>query len=130
MKRTPENPTAFLWVLRALITAFLLGYLVSIYISVFISDWFPAGNRLEDLSALGLVLLFAAGYYLMWIRREGWSALLFILWFAALWIMDLRIGGERWEDAPVPGILLFILAVLLIVYRVGSRKKETTDPVE
>ncbi len=118
-KNTP--PDNFLWVLRALTTAFLIGYLASIYLAVVVAEWFPTENTLENLLATGLLLVFGLAYYLMWMRREGFAAILFILWFASLWPMELFIGGERWEDAPVPGIMLFILAILLLVYRLKKK---------
>jgi hypothetical protein len=120
-----KAPTAFLWVLRALSSAFLLGYLVSVYMAVVIAGWFPAGNRTEDLLAIGLLLLFGAGYYMMWIRRELWTAILYLLWFAALWLLEIFIGGDRWEDAPVPGTLVFILSALFMVYHFGRNKKKS-----
>jgi hypothetical protein len=122
MNKSDEIPSPFLWVLRALTSAFLLGYLVSIYMAVVIAGWFPTENLYEDLLSVGLVLLFGLGYYLMWIRREGWTAVLFLAWFAALWLMERFIGGDRWEDAPVPGFLVFILAVLFIIHRFGKKR--------
>lgn len=121
MKNEKSIPDNFLWTLRALSTAFLIGYLVAIYLAVVVSGWFPAENVCENLLAPGLLLLFLAGYYLMWTRREGLAALLFILWFAALWGMDRFIGGDHWKDAPVPGIMMFILAILFLVYRLKKK---------
>lgn len=120
--KSAETPSVFLWVLRALSSAFLLGYLVSVYMAVVIAGWLPAENRYEDLLAIGLLLLFGAGYYLMWIRHEMWTAIIFLVWFSALWLLEIFIGGDRWEDAPVPGILIFILAVLFFVYHFGRKR--------
>jgi len=116
VSRKSNSPDAYLWILRALTSGFLLGYLVSIYLAVVVSGWFPTENRWEDLLAVGLLILFGGGYYLMWIRREGWAAILFLLWYASLWLMKIFIGGELWKEAPVPGIMLLILAILFIPY--------------
>jgi hypothetical protein len=126
--KSVEAPSAFLWVLRALTSAFLLGYLVSVYMAMVIAGWFPSGNRSEDLLAIGLLLLFVTGYYLMWIRRELLTAIIFLVWFTSLWLLDIFIGGDRWEDAPVPGTLVFILAALFMVYHLGrKRHKKSHD---
>ena len=122
MNKESNSPDAFLWVLRSLTTGFLLGYLVSIYLAVVVSGWFPTDTHLEDLLAIGLLILFCGGYYLMWIRREGWSAILFLLWYASLWLMKIFIGGALWKEAPVPGIIMFILAVLFIINNSGEKR--------
>lgn len=124
MNSKSNSPDSFLWVLRALTTGFLLAYLVSIYLAVVVSGWFPTENRWEDLLAIGLLILFGGGYYLMWVRREGWSAILFLLWYASLWLMKIFISGMLWKEAHVPGIMLFILAILFIGYCFRRRKSK------
>ena len=119
-----EKPNTFLWVLRSLISAFLIGYIVSIFMAVFVAGIYPAENLAEDLTALIFTLVFALAYYLLWIRRETLSGFLFILWYAALWPADLLIGGDIFEDAPLPGILMFFLGMLLLVYRAGVRRRK------
>jgi hypothetical protein len=118
-----EEPSTFLWVIRGLTSLFLLGYLLSIFFSVFLSDLYPADNWLENLLAVGLLLLFGLGYYLMWIRREGWAGIIFLIWSLSLWPLDMYIGGDRWDDAPVPGILLLVLAICLLIYRFSARRR-------
>ncbi len=123
MARKSEPPSTFLWVLRGLTSAFLMGYLFLVYLAIFMYDWFPSGNPAENLLGFGLLLLAMLGYYLMWIRRELLAGILFIIWYAALWPAEILIGGDTFEDSPVPGILLFILGILLVLFRVGRVKK-------
>lgn len=122
MNNINNKPEPYLWVLRALTSGFLLGYLVSIYLIVVASGWFPGMNTWENLLAIGLLILFGAAYSLMWINREGWAAAGFIIWYAALWGMKFWIGGVLWEDAPVPGTILFLLAILFLVKKAISIK--------
>jgi hypothetical protein len=119
MARSAEQPNTFLWVLRGLTSVFLLGYLSTIYLAVFISNLYPSGNLAEDLIAAGLLLVFGLGYYLMWIRKEVLAGILFILWYAALWPMDLLAGEDLFKDAPTFGILMLFLGILFLVYRAG-----------
>jgi hypothetical protein len=128
MARTVEKPNTFLWVLRGLTSAFLLGYLVSIYFALFIYEWFPSGNLAEDLLAIGMLLLMGFGYFLMWIRKEGLSGIIFVIWYAALWPAELLVGGDTFEDTPAPGIIMLILGVLLIAYSISARRKQTESP--
>lgn len=128
MARITDTPNPFLWVLRGLTSAFLLGYLASIYFAVFIYEWFPSGNLAEDLLAIGLLLLLGLGYYLMWIRREGLSGSIFIIWYAALWPAEILVGGDTFEDTPAPGIMMLILGILFLVYHVGTRRKQKESP--
>jgi hypothetical protein len=62
----------------------------------------------------------------MWIRRETLTGILIILWYAALYPADYLVGGELFDNAPAPGLLLFILGVLFLVYRLGARKRRRT----
>jgi len=119
MKRSAEEPNAFLWVLRGLCTAFLLGYLIVLYLSMIIYEIFPSGNPSENIWGLILFLLFGLGYFLIWVRREGLAGILFIVWYSALWPVELRIEGELFQDITAPGIIAVILGILLLVYRVG-----------
>ncbi len=119
-----EPPNTFLWVLRGLTSAFLLGYLVSVYFAIVIYEWFPSGNLAEDLLGIGLLLLVAWGYYLMWVRRELLAGIVFIIWYVALWPVEILVGGETFEDSPAPGFLLFILGILFLVYCSGAGKRK------
>ena len=129
MNNTAEKPGTFLWVLRGLTTVFLLGYLVNLYVSAFIAELYPTGNLAQDLLAVGLMLLVGLGYYLMWIRKETLAGIVFIIWYAALFPADYLIGGDIFDNAPAPGLLLFILAVLLLAYRFSVGKKRQASPV-
>jgi hypothetical protein len=128
MARSVNKPNTFLWVLRGLTSAFLFGYLVSIYFALFIYEWFPSENLAEDLLAVGLLLLMGLGYFLMWIRREGLSGILFVIWYAALWPAEILVGGDTFEDTPAPGIILLILGILLVAYSIGARRKHKGTP--
>jgi len=123
MIRSAEEPNTFLWVLRGLASAFMLGYLINIFLSVLLYERFPAGSLVEDLPAIGLLILFGVGYYLMWIRKEILTGFIFILWYATLWPLEILIGGDNFEDSPAPGIILFILGILFLVYRSGVRNR-------
>ena len=125
-----KKPSTFLWVLRALITAFLLGYVMAVYSALFIAEFYPTGDLVPDLAAVGLFVLFGLGYFLMWIRWEVLAGSIFILWYASLWGAELVIGGDTFEDAPVPGVLMFILAALLLAYRFNARKKTIAERPE
>jgi len=121
MNRSAEEPNTFLWVLRGLVSAFLLGYLLYIFLSFLFYERFPAGSLAEDLPAIGMLILFGFGYYLMWIRKEILSGFVFILWYAALWPLEILIGGVNFEGSPAPGTILLILGILFLVYRLIQR---------
>ena len=123
MAYSNESPSTFLWVLRALTSAFLLGYLASIYMAMFVGEFYPSGNTWEDLAGIAFLLVFGLGYYLMWIRKEILTGIVFILWYAALWPMEIWVGGDTFEDSTPPGILVLILGVLFLVYRLWGQKK-------
>jgi len=123
MSRSAEDPNTFLWVLRGLTSAFLLGYILYIFLAVLLYESFPAGNPVEDLLAIGLLILFGLGYYLLWIRKEILAGLIFILWYAALWPLEILTGGNNFEESQAPGILMLILGILLLVYRAGVRRR-------
>lgn len=126
MNRVKEDPNTFLWVLRGLSTLFLLGFLVNLYLALFIAEIFPTGNLGEDLLALGFILVLAGSYALVWMRREFLAGILFILWYLALWPAQLFIGGEIFGDPTTPGILLLILGILFLIYHAGARRKRGT----
>ena len=119
MTRSAEEPNTLLWVLRGLASAFLLGYLLNIFFAVLLYERFPAGSMVQDLPAIGLLILFGFGYYLMWIRKEILTGLIFILWYAALWPLEILIGGNNFESSTAPGTILLILGILFLVYRSG-----------
>lgn len=123
MSQNKLPPSTFLWVIRSLVTAFLLGYLGSIYIAILVAESWPSGILAEDLLGGAFLIVFASGYYLMWIRRELLAGIVFIFWYAALWPAELFIGGDSFKDAPLPGILILILGILLLVYRSGVRRR-------
>lgn len=102
----------------------MLGYLTFIYLAVFIYELFPSGNLAQDLPGIGLPLLFGLGYYLIWKRLEGLAGIILILWYAAIWLIEIMIVGNNFEDIPAPGILALFLGILLIIYRLGARKRQ------
>ena len=57
MIRSAEEPNTFLWVLRGLASAFLLGYLLNVFFTTILYEIFPAGSLIEDLPAIGLLIL-------------------------------------------------------------------------
>jgi hypothetical protein len=119
-----ERPDTFLWALRGLTTLFLFGYLLTIFLAVFLGNQYPSGKLAGDLAAAGLLVLFGIGYILMWSRRELLAGILFIAWYAALWIVYLSTGDERFRDTPAFGIILLILGILFLVYRAGARGRQ------
>ena len=123
MDTSREPPNTFLWVLRGLTSVFLLGYLAAIYLAVFIYEMYPTDNLAENLISAGLLLLFACGYYLMWIRKEVLAGIIFILWYAALWPLQLMAAGNSFRDAPTAGICMLILGLLFLVYRAGVKNR-------
>ena len=124
MIRSAEEPNTFLWVLRALASAFLLGYLLDLFLAVLLYERFPAGSLVEDLPAIGLLILFGFGYYLIWIRKEILTGFIFILWYATLWPLEILIGGNNFEGSTVPGTFSLILGILFLVYRSGVRNRK------
>ena len=124
MNRSIEEPNIFLWVLRGLTSAFLLGYLVFLYFTILIYDKFPSGTLVDDLLGAGLFLFFGLGYYLIWKRREVLAGLILIIWFAALWPVEIITGAEYFENSTAPGFIPFILGILFLVYRSGVRKRQ------
>ncbi len=123
MASTGEKPNTLLWVLRGLTSVFLIGYLAAVYLAIFIYELYPSDKLAENLIAAGLLLLFGCGYYLMWIRKEVLAGILFILWYATLWPLDLLVSGDTFKDAPTAGICMFILGLLFLVYRAGVKKR-------
>jgi len=123
MIKPAEEPNTFLWVLRGLTSAFLLGYILYIFLAVLLYETFPVGNPLEDILAIGLLILFGLGYYLLWLRKEILAGLIFILWYAALWPLEILTGGNNFEESQAPGIIMLILGILLLVYRTGVRRR-------
>jgi hypothetical protein len=99
-----DKTDTFLWVLRGLTT-------------------FPSGELAGDLIAAGLLVLFGLGYTLMWFRRELLAGLIFIAWYAALWILYLSTEDERYRDAQAFGVILLILGILFLVHRAGAGRR-------
>ena len=129
MTRVAEEPNAFLWVLRGLTSLFLVGYLAFLYFTIIIYELFPSGEITDNILAIGLLLLFGMGYYLIWKRREGLSGILFILWYAALWPIEILAEGALFEKITAPGILVLILGILLLTYRIGIIKRQRAGEV-
>ena len=120
-----SNPTPFLWVIRVLASLFLLGYLSFGFLATFILGGFPGESLLENSVFILLALVFLVGLYFLWSNREGLAGLLFILWYAALWPCQLYIAGDNFEDLPAPGIFMFIVGVLSLIYWYRKRKLHT-----
>ena len=127
MSDEQNNPNIFLWVLRGLTSAFLLGYLVNIYLAMYVGEFYPSGNLVEDLLGVVFLIIFGLAYYLMWIRKEILTGIVFILWYAGLWPAEILVGGETFKDSPIPGILVLILGILFLVYRFGTKKNHDSD---
>ena len=123
------EPTPFLWVIRVLASLFLLGYLSFGFLAAFVSGFFPGESLLENLVFILLALVFILGFYFLWSNREGLAGLIFIIWYAGLWPCQIYFTGDRFEDLPAPGIFMFIVGVLSIIYWYGKtkRKKETFE---
>ena len=124
-----EKSNTFLWLLRGFTSAFLLGYIISLYMALVIVRTFPSGNHLEDILGLVFLLVFLLGYYLMWIRREILGGIIFIIWYAALWPAEIFVGGNTFEGSPLPGILMLILGVLFLVYRSAELRRKSEGKV-
>jgi len=118
-------PTPFLWVIRVLASLFLLGYLSFGFLAAFILGGFPGESLLENSVFILLALIFLVGLYCLWSNREGLAGLLFILWYAALWPCQIYIAGDNFEDLPAPGIFMFIIGVLSLIYWHRKREHKT-----
>ena len=118
------EPTPFLWVIRVLASLFLLGYLSFGFLAAFVSGLFPGESWPETLAFILLALVFIGGFYFLWSNREGLAGLIFILWYAALWPCQIYLAGDQFEDLPAPGIFMFFIGVLSIVYWYGKRRQK------
>ena len=118
------EPTPFLWVIRVLASLFLLGYLSFGFLATFILGDFPGESVLENSVFILLALVFLVGLCFLWSNREGLAGLLFILWYAALWPCQIFIAGDNFEDLPAPGIFMFIVGVLSLIYWYRKRRQQ------
>lgn len=118
------EPTPFLWVIRVLASLFLLGYLSFGFLAAFILGGLPGESVLENSVFILLALVFLVGLYFLWSNREGLAGLLFILWYAALWPCQIFIAGDNFEDLPAPGIFMFIVGVLSLIYWYRKRRRQ------
>ena len=119
-----SEPTPFLWVIRVLASLFLLGYLSFGFLAAFILGGLPGEGTLENSIFILLALIFLLGLYFLWSNREGLAGLLFILWYAALWPCQIFIAGDNFEDLPAPGIFMFIVGVLSLIYWYRKRRQQ------
>ncbi len=119
-----SEPTPFLWVIRVLASLFFLGYLSFGFLASFILGGLPGESVLENSIFILLALVFLVGLYFLWSNREGLAGLLFILWYAALWPCQIFIAGDNFEDLPAPGIFMFIIGVLSLIYWYRKRKQQ------
>ena len=119
-----SEPTPFLWVIRVLASLFLLGYLSFGFLAAFILGSLPGESVLENSIFILLAMVFLVGLYFLWSNREGLAGLLFILWYAALWPCQIFIAGDNFEDLPAPGIFMFIVGVLSLIYWYRKRKQQ------
>lgn len=118
------EPTPFLWVIRVLASLFLLGYLSFGFLAAFILGGLPGESVLENSVFILLALVFLVGLYFLWSNREGLAGLLFILWYAALWPCQIYFAGDNFEDLPAPGIFMFIVGVLSLIYWYRKRRRQ------
>ncbi len=121
------EPTPFLWVIRVLASLFFLGYLSFGFLASFILGGLPGESVLENSIFLLLALVFLVGLYFLWSNREGLAGLLFILWYAALWPCQIFIAGDNFEDLPAPGIFMFIIGVLSLIYWYRKRRQQAKE---
>lgn len=121
------EPTPFLWVIRVLASLFFLGYLSFGFLASFILGGLPGESVLENSIFLLLALIFLVGLYFLWSNREGLAGLLFILWYAALWPCQIIIAGDNFEDLPAPGIFMFIIGVLSLIYWYRKRRQQAKE---
>jgi hypothetical protein len=121
------EPTPFLWVIRVLACLFFLGYLSFGFLASFILGGLPGESVLENSIFLLLALVFLVGLYFLWSNREGLAGLLFILWYAALWPCQIFIAGDNFEDLPAPGIFMFIIGVLSLIYWYRKRRQQAKE---
>jgi hypothetical protein len=124
-----SGPTPFGWVIRILASLFLLGYLSFGFLAAFILGGFPGESVLGNSVFVLLALVFLVGLYFLWSNREGLAGILFILWYAALWPCQIFIASENFKDLPAPGIFMFFVGVLSIIYWYNKRnqKEKTID---
>jgi hypothetical protein len=119
-----SGPTPFGWVIRVLASLFFLGYLSFGFLAAFILGGLPGDSVLENSIFILLALVFLVGLYFLWSNREGLAGLLFILWYAALWPCQIFIAGDNFEDLPAPGIFMFIVGVLSLIYWYRKRRQQ------
>ena len=122
-----SEPTPFLWVIRVLASLFFLGYLSFGFLASFILGGLPGESVLENSIFILLALVFLVGLYFLWSNREGLAGLLFILWYAALWPCQIFIAGDNFEDLPAPGIFMFIVGVLSLIYWHRKRRQQAKE---
>ena len=121
------EPTPFLWVIRVLASLFFLGYLSFGFLASFILGGLPGESILENSIFILLAMVFLVGLYFLWSNREGLAGLLFILWYAALWPCQIFIAGDNFEDLPAPGIFMFIIGVLSLIYWYRKRRQQAKE---
>jgi hypothetical protein len=102
----------------------LLGYLAFGLLAAFILDFFPGETVLENAVFIALFLVFLIGFYFLWANREGLAGLIFMFWYAALWPLEIFIASDPLKDLPAPGIFMFVVAVLSIIYWFSKKKKK------
>jgi hypothetical protein len=119
-----SEPTPFLWVIRVLASVFLLGYLTFGFLAAYILEFFPGENALESSIFVLLLLIFLVGFYFLWFNREGLAGLMFMLWYASIWLCEIYIAGDNFEDLPAPGTFMFIVAILSLIYWYKKRRQK------
>ncbi len=74
-----------------------------------------------------MFVLFLPGYFVAW-KNEGVAGVIFILWWAAMWGMDLLVmapsGSEGGGMAIAMGLPVFVLGILFLV----NSKKGRASP--
>lgn len=86
---------------------------------------------LEQIFVKLLFLLFLVGYLAVW-KNEGIGGAIFILWYVAVWVVELLIVAptkpDDWGGCIVVGLPLFVLGILFVVRWYRGRIVETLPP--
>jgi len=111
--------------LHAILTLYGLLYLVFIIDTLISIDTYDLYNPENVVVNLAFVL-FLIGYYMAW-RNEGVAGIIFVLWWAVMWVLALFIVDHDKGSGVVMGLPLFILGILFIISWHRKKGKEISS---
>jgi peptidoglycan/LPS O-acetylase OafA/YrhL len=114
-------------VLHALLTIYGLLYLIFIIDTFISSDTYDPYNA-ENIIVNLAFFFFLIGYFMAW-KNEGLAGLIFVLWWAVMWVLALFIVEHDKGGGVVMGLPLFILGILFIISRYRKTGKEKSASV-